>query len=199
MQTAAGPRFMMWVDGVGGYLVCLADQIRIGQAIAATRVEIPVVGDLSRHHATITRHGDAYVIEPLGPTWVEQQPITSPRSLRDGDLIRLGGGFVVRFRQPHPLSATARLDFVSAHRTQPAADGILLMAASCILGPRAQSHVMCRDWSTDVVVVRQGQSLACHSAQSLEIDGKTYERHAPLTLDSRVLGDDFCLSLERFD
>lgn len=189
---------MMWVDGVGGYLTCMSDTVRIGQAVAGSSVEIPVIGDLSRQHVVVMRQGEGYLIRPLGSTWVSGRTVTEPRLLTDGDEIRLGGSFGLRFRQPHPLSATARLDFLSHHRTQPSADGILLMASSCILGPKPQNHVVCRHWSHDLVLVRQGQSLACHTSQAIEVDGKNYENRAPLTLDSRIQGEDFCLSLERF-
>lgn len=198
-QQPTGPRFMMWVDGVGGYLTCLSETVRIGQAVTGTRVEVPVIGDLSRQHAVIKRQGEAYWIQPCAPTSVGGRAITEPRWLSHGDEVRLGTSFVMRFHQPHPLSATARLELVSHHRTQPAADGILLMAASCVLGPAPQNHVVCRHWSQDLVLVRQGQSLACHSARPFEVDGQTRDRRATVSLTSRIQGDDFCVSLERFD
>jgi hypothetical protein len=105
----------------------------------------------------------------------------------------------MRFHQPHPLSATARLELVSHHRTQPAADAVLLMASSCVLGPAQQNHVLCRHWAGDVVLVRQGQTLACHSARPFEVDGQPRDRRATVSLNSRIQGEDFCLSLERFD
>lgn len=198
-QLPPGPRFMMWVDSVGGYLVCLGDTVRIGQAVAGSPVEIPVVGDLSRLHATIGRHRDGYFLDPQGPVSVAGRPVTSRRHLADGDELRLGGSFELRFRQPHPLSASARLEFLSHHRCQPSADGVVLMAGSCILGPAPGNHVVCRHWERDVVLVRQGQSLSCHVSEPFEVDGKSVDRRAPVTLDSRIQGRDFCISLERID
>ena len=198
-QQPAGPRCMIWVDGVGGFLTCFSPTVRIGQAITGAGMEIPVIGDLSRHHATIERQGEAYLITPEGPTWVEQREIVAPRVLSDGDEIRLGETFEMRFRQPHALSTTARLDVLSRHRTQPSADSILLMAGSCILGPSASDHVVCRQWEREVVLVRQGQKLSCHLGGTFEVDGKTAQQRAAVTLDSRIQGDDFCLSLERLD
>ena len=198
-QRQPGPRFLMWVDGVGGYLVCLADEILLGQAIANSGADVPIVGDLSRHHASIARQGENYVIRPDAMTRVEGRELTSPRTLRDGDEIELGPSFRLRFRQPHPLSTTCRLDFLSHHRTQPATDGVILMANSCILGPNTKNHVVCRGWNQDVVLVRNGQRLRCHAKETLEIDGQEVDRRAEITLQSRIVGSDFCLSLERFD
>ena len=51
----AGPkgRFLLWVDAVGGYLVCLDDRIVIGRAGPDSQADVPLMGDLSRNHATL--------------------------------------------------------------------------------------------------------------------------------------------------
>ena len=62
------PAGLLWIDAVGGFLVFLGDQITIGQAIPGTNVELPILGDLSRRHAIISRIGDDYVVHPIGDT-----------------------------------------------------------------------------------------------------------------------------------
>ena len=54
---AAGPkgRFLLWVDAVGGYLVCLDDRIILGRAGPDSPADVPLMGDLSRNHATLIR------------------------------------------------------------------------------------------------------------------------------------------------
>lgn len=198
-QRQPGPRFMMWIDGVGGYLVCLSDEILIGQAIGDSGADLPIIGDVSTRHAIIVRDGESYVIRPDASTRVDGREVKSAQTLRDGDEIELGSSFCVRFRQPHPLSATSRLDFLSSHRTQPTADGVLLMGRSCIMGPGSNSHVVCREWEHDLVLVQQEDGLRCHGHSSLEIDGKWVGGKGEITLDSRIAGDDFCLSLERIE
>ena len=152
-EPPAGRRFLLWIDGVGGYLVCLGDEVVLGQSSPEYSLDIPIQADLSRRHARIARRGDGYVIEPLHMTRVNGQVIRGKTLLSDGDEIELAQGVRLRFRQPHALSASARLDFLSHHRTQPKADGVLLMAESCVLGPKWQNHVVCRDWQGDVVLV----------------------------------------------
>ena len=129
-EPPAGRRFLLWIDGVGGYLVCLGDEVVLGQASSEYRVDIPIQADLSRRHAKISRLGDGYVIEPWQTTRVNGQVIRGKTLLSDGDEIDLAQAVHLRFRQPHALSASARLDFVSHHRTHPKADGVLLMAES---------------------------------------------------------------------
>lgn len=195
----AGPRFVLWVDGVGGYLVCLAKEVVIGQATDGNVVDIPILGDLSRRHVRIRREGEGYVLEPMHAVRVGGKPIQTKTILDDGDEIELGEGVRLRFRRPHALSGSARLDFISRHRTQPWADGVLLMAESCVLGPRFQNHVVCRDWSGDVVLYRQDDALYCRAMDSIEIDGALCDGRGRLDVNSHVVGSDFSMSLEELD
>ena len=196
IQRKPSPRFFLWVDAVGGYLVCLGDEIVLGQAIPGTNNEIPILADLSRRHAKIRREGGEYLIEPCSTVSVNGTPIQSRALLADGVEIDLGGSVKFRFRQPHALSASARLDFLSGHRTQPTADAILLMAESCVLGPRKGNHIVCRDWSDDVVLYRHDEELFCRAAEPIEIDDEVYDGRGRITQNSRVAGSDFALSLE---
>ncbi len=195
-ERPAGPRFLLWIDGVGGYLVCLADEVILGQAIPDNPIAIPIQADLSRQHAKIRRQGDGYVIEPLHATWVNGQQVRGKTLLSDGDEIEMASAVRLRFRQPHALSASARLDFISHHRPQPKADGVLLMAESCVLGPKWQNHVICRDWQADVVLYRREGDLYCRAMDSIEIDGQLCDGRGQLASNSHVSGSDFSLSLE---
>jgi tetratricopeptide (TPR) repeat protein len=205
-----GPRFLLWVDAVGGYLVCLADEIVIGQAHPGNQVDVPIQADIRRRHVSIRRQGEGYVVDPIGLRDVGDGPaamrqarvridgkdIRTPALLNDGDELELGEGVKLRFRKPHALSASARLEILSSHRTSPFADAVLLMAESAVLGPKWQNHVICRDWQGDVVLYRQEENLFCRAMQSLEIDGQLQEGRGRLNVRSRVVGSDFSLSLE---
>jgi hypothetical protein len=192
----ADVRFMLWVDGVGGFLVCLADEVWIGQAGAGSDVAIGIQAELSRKHAKLTRSGDGYVIEAAHPVAIDGRPIVGKRVLIDGDELELGRGVRVRFRQPHSLSATARLEMVSRHRLQPHCDAIVLMAESCVLGPKWQDHIICKDWANDVVLYRQQERLFCRMSEPTQIDGVTYESRGPVLPSSHVASSDGSFSLE---
>jgi hypothetical protein len=199
-QCRSGPsaedRFMLWVDGVGGYLVCLQDSVCLGLATPGNVVEIPIMGDLSRQHARLRRE-DGYLIEPLQPVRVNGRLIRGATNLSDGDEIELGEGVRLRFRQPHALSATARLEFLSQHRTEPSAAGILLMAESCVLGPKWQDHVVCREWAHDVVLFRRDERLFCRALEPLEINGRRCEGQTPVAPGAHVEGSDFSFCLQQ--
>lgn len=192
----AGRRFLLWIDGVGGYLVCEGEEIVLGQPAPDGRVDVPILGDVSRQHAKIHRNGEGYLITPLRPTRINGRAVENVTSLPDGSLLELGEGVQLRFRRPHALSATARLEFVSRHRTQPTSDAVLLLGESCILGPAANSHVVCREWTRQVVLFRQEGQLWCRTSGAFQIDERSCEGEGLINRNSRIVGDDFSLSLE---
>jgi hypothetical protein len=100
------------------------------------------------------------------------------------------------FRRPHALSATARLDFSSHHRTQPSADAVLLMADSCVLGPSPHSHVVCRDWPQELVLYRCENRLYCRTDGELNIDGLPCNGKGAIQTNSRIEAKHVALSLE---
>ncbi len=199
-DTVTGPengtRFLLWVDAVGGYLVCRGSEIVIGQPVPGNKVDIPILADLSRRHATIRRDGEGYLIQPARDVKVDGREVHAASLLADGNLIELGRGVVLQFRKPHALSNTARLEFVSRHRTQPPVDAVLLMAETLVLGPKPHSHVVCRHWDDDIVIFRQGEELHCRAEKGLEVDGQPPQNRARLGPQSRASSDEFTFSLE---
>ncbi len=194
-SPAATNRFQLWIDAVGGFLICTGDELVLGQATHDNRADVQIQADLSRRHAVLRRDQEGYVIEPVKTVRLDGQPIEQPTAIRDGRMIELGG-VRIRFRRPHPLSGTVRLEFASFHRMQPAADGVIWMADSCIIGPGSQTHVAAPNLAADVVLFRQGDGLACRTKGRLVIDGVEQRGRGAIRAGSRVEGDDFAFSLE---
>ena len=163
---AAGPngRFLLWVDAVGGFLVCLDDQVVLGRAGPDSHADIPLMGDLSRNHATLIRNSESYLLRAHHPSFVNGKPVADQAVLRDGDVIRLGSTVELEFRQPSPVSATARLSILSRHRLPVAVDGVLLMAETCIVSSALQAHISAPALKDPVVLYRQAGVLWCRAA-----------------------------------
>jgi hypothetical protein len=192
-----GPRgrFLLWLDAVGGYLVCLDDEVVLGRAGTDAVADVPLLGDLSRQHATLARDGEGYVIRAIKPTFVNGKAITTA-PLKHGDVIRLGLTVELEFCQPSPVSSTARLRVVSRHRLPLAVDGVILMAETCIVGESKQAHIPAPGLDHPVVLYRQGAALWCRATGGFEVDGRACAARAPITLQSSVLGEGYSFSLE---
>ncbi len=193
-MAGSNDRFLLWIDAVGGYWVTMSDQVILGQPIDG--IDVPILGDISKRHASICRDGEGYLIEALRPVHVNGQPVEGRTTLSDRSIIRLGERVELRFRRPHALSATARLEFVSGHRTQPSSDAVLLMAETCVLGPSGHSHVVCPRWPNEVVLFHRDGQLYCRTSGRVEIDGEETRRRGLITRNSRIQGDHFSFSLE---
>ena len=185
-------RFLLWVDGVGGYWVCTRDDVSLGQPRsidepAAESADIPIYANLSRRHAWIRRDGELYMLDPLRETVVDGTPIHEPVALNDGSVIGLGDSLALSFRCPHPLSTTARLDILSRHNTRPSVYGILLMAGSCVAGPGSDRHIPCFDWPEDMILSYRNGQLRCRGPQGMKVNAKRCpDGRALLTSGARV-------------
>lgn len=192
-------RALLWVDAVGGFLMCMDDGVVLGQPAPGGPIAVPILADLSRRHAIIRRDAGAYVLEPLQRTRVDGREIDGPHVLADQQLIQLGDNVRIRFTRPHALSATARLTIESHHKTQPSADAVLLMADSCVLGPHAHCHVRCRHWQRDVVVYRQNDRWYCQAEVPVSIDGVPAIGPCEIKSGTRVEGEDFSFTWETLE
>jgi len=181
---------------VGGYLVCLSHRLTLGQASVETPVDVALLADVSRHHATIQRDPEGYFLEAVRKVQINGRPIDKAL-LRSGDRITLGNSCQVQFWQPVPVSTSARLDMVSGHRFAEPVEAVLLMADTLVIGPAAQSHVQVPDMTQPLIVFRNKTGLAVRWSGRLQIDGQTYQERGPLEAGTTVTAEQLTLALER--
>jgi hypothetical protein len=186
----------LWIDGVGGYLVCLASRVTFGQALHDGHVDVPLVADVSRLHASLTRDAEGYVLEAVRPIQVNAREATRAL-LQSGDRITLGASCQLQFHLPVPLSASARLDLVSGHRLPLSVDAILLMAETLVLGSGPQVHINVPDLNQPLVIFRQKDTLGLRHGGKLYINGRTSgERLLLSDLHATVNGENISFALE---
>lgn len=196
MKHPSNSSMLLWVDAVGGFLVCGGDRIVVGQAVPAAGVDVPIQADVSRRHLTIHRDEEGYVAASAAETRIDNKAIDGAEILRDGAIIELNARVRIEFRCPHPLSKTARLNLISHHRTQPAVDGIILMADTLVLGPSTNCHIASRHLRSDVVLFRRGKQWFCRTDGDLQVNGDVFSTEAPIGPGSTVTGGDFSFTLE---
>jgi hypothetical protein len=189
--------YCLWVDGVGAFQLFTAGEVTLG---GPTRDKDPadlvLLANLSRRHATFIRSEEGYVLEAHAACKVAERPIEGRTHLNNNYRLELGSGVRLRFRIPSVLSATAVIDFISDHRPNRSIDGVILMDETCLLGPTADNHVVCPDWSQTVLLYRKADGFWCKSQSQIAIDGKWMKEGGPVKPGSYVSGNDFGFRLE---
>ncbi len=189
-------RLLCWIDGVGGYLLCLSSKVSLGRATGDATVDIPLFADVSRLHAYLGRDSEGgYVLEAVRAVQLNGKNVEKA-VLKDGDELTLGTACKLRFRQPLAVSGTAKLELLSRHRLPLSIDGVILMADACLMGDNSSTHVMVPGLARPLALVRQGEGLAVQCAGPFEVDGKQCKGRAPITQKSIVSADDVRLKLE---
>lgn len=186
----------LWIDGVGGYLLCLSHRVTLGQALVDRQVDIALIADVSRHHATIQRDPEGYFLEAQRKVQINGNA-TDKALLRNADRITLGNSCQVQFWQPVPVSTSARLDMVSGHRFAEPVNAVILMADTLVIGPETQSHVQVADMTQPLILFRNKNGLAARWSGNLLIGGKTYQERGPLEPGTTLATEQISLALER--
>jgi hypothetical protein len=190
--------FALWVDGVGGYLVCLSHRLTLGQALVETSVDIALLADVSRHHATIQRDPEGYFLEAARKVQINGQAIEKVL-LRSGDRITLGNSCQLQFWQPVPVSTSARLDMMSGHRFAEPVQAVILMADTLVIGPEEQSHIQVADMTQPLILFRNKHGLAARWSGNLQINGHSFVDRGPLDAGASLVTEQLTLTLERVD
>lgn len=189
-------RFIIWVDGVGGFLACTQNENSIGQAVPNAKAAIPITGDIHEMHARIESIDGGHLLHPIGPVSMLEQSLRSPVALVHDRTFELGESVSLRYRKPHAYSTTAIIDFESRHRTYPWSDAVLLAGNTIVLGPSRSNHIFCPNWRNDVILVRRQGQWFCKCKGPIEIDDDCVTGEGRLGVASRVEGADFSFSLE---
>jgi hypothetical protein len=187
--------FALWIDGVGGYLVCLGHRLTLGQANVDVPADIALLADVSRHHATIQRDPEGYFLEAVRKVLINGKP-ADKALLRSADRITLGSSCQLQFWQPVPVSTTARLDMVSGHRFAESVQAVLLMADTLVIGPAEQAHIQAPDMAQPLILYRSKDGLAARWTGNLDIDGQRFQERAPLNAGATLSTDQITLTLE---
>lgn len=198
--VASNSRFMLWIDGVGGYLICEGRTIVLGQPGEAN-VEVPIMADISRRHAAIRREGEHYLLDPLRSCFVDGRAVTEPARLGRNAELGLGAdsraAVRLRFRAPHACSLSARLELTSPHRLKPHADGVVLWADTCLVGPSVDCHIVAADAArTSVLYRRPDGTIVFRTSGTYDVDGRRATDATPVLRSSRIAADDFVWQLE---
>jgi len=188
-------RLLLWIDGVGGFLICLGNRVTLGQAAVDTTVDVPLLADVSRVHASLTRDAEGYVVEAARALDVNGKS-TTKALLQSGDRVTLNAGCQIVFRLPVPVSASAKIELVGGQRLSMSVDGVLMMADTLVLGPTDQAHVPMPDVAKPVVLFRTDTGVGVRYPGEFRVNGRVVKDREMLGTSGTVSGPDFAFALE---
>lgn len=165
LEANSTESYRLWIDGVGGFLLCCGRSVTVGSSSSA---DVAIRAPISRQHGTFQLNGENWV-------WQLDDSSREPgRKLdRNPESLRLGEGVVLNFSQPHPWSQTARLTVQSSHRSILGLDGYLLMQRECLLGPTADCHIRCPEWTETIVLTRAESEFQWHRLADVGLSSQT--------------------------
>jgi hypothetical protein len=197
-RSASKNCYFLWVDGVGAFQLFTSETVTLGGPTGdKDPADLVLLANLSRRHATFLRSEEGYVLEAHAACKVADRPVEGQTHLNNNYRLELGSGVRLRFRMPSVLSATGVIDFLSDHRPNRSIDGVILMDETCLLGPTADNHAVCPEWTQTVLLYRKADGFWAKSQSQILIDGKLMpEGGGPVKPGSYVSGNDFGFRLE---
>lgn len=159
IDSMTGDNHVLWIDGVGGFLLCCGESVVVGGGTSDRRnTDVCLMADISSDHFRLVRSGECYLLQPRSRVLLDGVDLDGSRVLNGENQIQIGRKVCINFRMPSRLSPSACLSITSPHRTDPSYDGIVLMHDLLILGPGRDAHIRCHDWTGSLVLYRdQGQ------------------------------------------
>jgi hypothetical protein len=152
MPTIAGPS-CLWIDTLGGYLVCCAPRVSLGAACPSTETDAPptpladiaFLAPIRPVHVWVQRDEECYVWEAVGRCQFGGQEsragIWTPS--REMVLLSDAGNPAVRLRLslPEPGLLTACLTWLPPARTYRHVRSAVLVSQALHLGPAPTAHI----------------------------------------------------------
>ncbi len=189
--------FMLWIDRVGGFLVCCSRSLWLGRYVDRSNVDIPLQADLLRRHANLLKTDDGYSMMGSKNTKVAERSCETPQPLVDGDSIQLNPQIELKFRRPDWRSKSARIDFVTGHRTVPWCDAVLLFNDCLTIGPHLHNHVYVRELNSEITLqIRDGRLEVEGGGEWLTVDDRTSCETLQVHANSRLLTENVAMQFE---
>jgi hypothetical protein len=153
---------ILWIDGLGGLLLCADFPLTIGSASIRPLPEIPIQADIGRRHALLHRDREGFAIE-RGDGMVEIHGGSVRRMfLEDRMRIQFAGRCELEFHQAIAGSDTAQLEIARGGRLPFPVRAVLLMGKAVTIagdGRRSDIHVTGLQAAAAFVRTKEGFEL----------------------------------------
>ena len=180
-----GDRFLLWVDGVGSYLLVRSGRLTIGRAGSSARPDLPLAADLGGVQAEILRVDDDYFLAAHGKVQVNGRPMER-KLLADGDRIGLAPRCEIIFRIPTALSTSAVVVLPEGQRIAGDAREVILMDHHILIGAEDGCHVRAAEARSRILLCAGQDGLTVKADEGISIDGSPVGREAPVRSGAQI-------------
>jgi hypothetical protein len=155
----AQPRWRLWVDGSGGYLLLTGNSWSVGGLNQRMNADVCVRADWASLTGHIERAGNDYF-------WRGRASTAERILIRSGQVLPIPGSASIILRQPSPLCDSAVLQLKPPHRFDQHVDGVVLVNETLLVGPTIDCHIRCRESSDRAVIARRGDKWVAKAGLS---------------------------------
>ncbi len=207
-------RLLLWIDGIGHYLLCLEPEIWIGRYVPLSGIQVPIHADIGRRHVRLIRDESGAVnIQAHWPTCLvskssQVQPDeefqiqrlsldarTETVPVLESNLkLELGERVVLEYQKP-AIDRPVTIRSLSGHRTVPAANAIVWMDRRLTIGGNASFDIHCRNRTGQLVIEFGEDGVFVTGADCVSMPAET-ETLTPGRAGVRISAADISLVLE---
>ena len=187
-RPAAGAlpsKFVIQIDGVGGFLTLRDDTVKIGPISSSNRPTLALIATAELPTVTIQRQEGDYVLRSEQPIFIGERQIRE-KLLSDGDKIALSMRCRMKFQRPNAASGTATLLLSSARLPRPDINHVILMDREVLVGPSSGHHIVTSDGGDTVAFYVRDGRMFCRTNDPIIIDGRSCSPDTPLAMDTPI-------------
>ena len=163
-RTPPTPRWRLWIDGCGGYLLLPGNRWTVGGIDPQSAPDVCVRADWPRRAGVIDRDGADYFWQSESSTDVSD---TTRQLIISTQVIPISGSAQMTLDCPSPLSSSATLSLRGQHRFDGHVDSVILVNETLLIGPSRDCHIQSIDFpDRSVLVCRAGRWQAKIDTQS---------------------------------
>lgn len=174
-------RFVLQVDGAGGFLVATQPIITLGPISSSRLPDVGLLAQTDTPSVLIERIEDDYFFRGDGHVQVNGKS-TADKLLADDDQLALGPRCVIKYRRPHAASTSAMLELTGARLPRADIRRVILLDDSLVIGPGRHTHIRIDALTTPIVLhfrdgqlqyrtSRQGPATVITMDQPLRLEG----------------------------
>ncbi|MEM7235254.1 MAG: hypothetical protein AAF517_23950, partial [Planctomycetota bacterium] len=191
-------RFLLWVDGIGTFLVLRSERVGIGRAGSSAQPDIELPADLEGVHAQILRVDHDYFLVAHGPVTVRGSAVNR-HLLGDRDEFVLSKRSRLRFHLPSGLSTTAMID-LGSQRLEGDVRRVILLDGHLIFGSgdtqeKVACHLNVPKLKDRIILSFENDQFYCRTQADVTVGGKSHSADDAIPFDEQVQAGELAFTL----